>query len=278
VFGLSRVLVADWKRCGPGEGGWRRLGNGTPGDGCASVTLMRDGLVLDVRGLGRRYGEFDAVQGVGLTVAAGECVAVIGHNGSGKTTLVRLIAGLLEPSSGSVRIVARSIHDDAEALGARAALAAVPDTPSLYEDLTVREHLQLVAIAHGVAGEDGVEQRITQLLDQLGLANKADARPGALSRGMRQKAQLACALVRPHRLLMLDEPVVGLDPAAQRTLRQLLLEAKRNGVAVVLTTHQLDFARGIADRALVLADGVVVADGAYGEVVDGSVVREYGLR
>lgn len=249
----------------------------TPVGGCDSVTSMRGAAVLNVRGLGRRYGEFDALRGLDLTVAAGECVAVIGHNGSGKTTAVRLIAGLLEPSSGDVQIVARSIHDEAEATDARAALAAVPDTPSLYDDLTVREHLQLVAIAHGVAGEDGIEQRITQLLEQLGMASKADARPGALSRGMRQKLQLACALVRPHRLLMLDEPVVGLDPASQRTLQQLLLEAKGNGVAVVLTTHQLAFARGIADRAVVLADGVVVADGPYDEVVDGPLVREYGL-
>jgi ABC-2 type transport system ATP-binding protein len=233
--------------------------------------------VLDVQGLGRRYGEFVALQDLELTVAAGECVAVIGHNGSGKTTAMRLIAGLLEPSGGVVQVGSASIHDEAEAIGARAALAMVPDTPSLYEDLTVREHLQLVAIAHGVGGEESSDQRITELLERLGLAGKSDARPGALSRGMRQKLQLACALVRPHRLLMLDEPVVGLDPASQRMLQQLLLEAKRDGVAVVLTTHQLDFARGIADRALVLADGVVVADGPYDEVVDGPVVREYGL-
>jgi ABC-2 type transport system ATP-binding protein len=238
---------------------------------------VHEAAVLDVRGVGRRYGEFVALQELELTVAAGECVAVIGHNGSGKTTAMRLIAGLLEPSGGSVHIDGVSIHAEAEAISARAALAMVPDTPSLYDDLTVREHLQLVAIAHGVAGEDLIEERITELLDRLGLGDKFDARPGALSRGMRQKLQLACALLRPHRLLMLDEPVVGLDPASQRMLQRLLLEAKRDGVAVVLTTHQLEFARGIADRALVLADGVVVADGPYDEVVDGPVVREYGL-
>lgn len=94
---------------------------------------------------------------------------------------------------------------------------------------------------------------------------------------MRQKTQLACALIRPSRLLVLDEPVVGLDPAAQRTLRALLLEAKRAGRAVLLTTHQLDFARGIADRAVLLSDGDVVATGPYEEIVDGSLVREHGL-
>jgi ABC-type multidrug transport system ATPase subunit len=140
----------------------------------------------------------------------------------------------------------------------------------------VREHLQLVAAAHGVVDGE-LDGRIERLLERLALAEKADTRPGQLSRGMRQKVQLACALIRPSRLLVLDEPVVGLDPISQRTLRELLLEAKRSGTAVVLTTHQLDFARGIADRAILLSDGVIVADGPYDEVVDGTLDREYGL-
>lgn len=232
--------------------------------------------VLAVSGLGRRYGELEALRGFDLEVFAGECVAVIGHNGSGKTTAVRLIAGLLDPSAGVVRVVGAPVHGAPDAIEARAALALVPDTPSLYDDLTVREHLELVAVAHGAA-DGGLEARISELLSRLGLADKIDAPPGQLSRGMRQKVQLACALIRPWRLVVLDEPVVGLDPASQRVLRELLLDAKRAGKAVVLTTHQLDFARGLADRAIVLSDGVVVADGPYDEVVDGVVVREYGL-
>ena len=195
-------------------------------------------------------------------------MAIVGHNGSGKTTAVRTIAGLLEPSAGSVEVAGASVHEEPDGIEARAAMSIVPDTPALYADLTVREHLELVAVAHGVA-DDGVDARIDQLLTRLGLEGKRDARPGALSRGMRQKVGLGCALIRPHRLLVLDEPVVGLDPASQQTLRELLLEAKAAGVAVMFTTHQLEFARGIADRALVLADGVVVADGPYDEVIDG---------
>jgi ABC-2 type transport system ATP-binding protein len=232
--------------------------------------------VLAVSGLGRRYGELEALRGFDLEVFPGECVAVIGHNGSGKTTAVRLIAGLLDPSAGVVRVVGASVHGDPDAIEARAALALVPDTPSLYDDLTVREHLELVAVAHGAAG-GALDARISELLMRLDLAHKIDTPPGQLSRGMRQKVQLACALVRPWRLVVLDEPVVGLDPGSQRVLRELLLDAKRAGKAVVLTTHQLEFARGIADRAIVLSDGAVVADGPYEEVVDGPVVREYGL-
>jgi ABC-2 type transport system ATP-binding protein len=232
--------------------------------------------VLEVSGLARRYGELEALRELDLRIDAGECVAVIGHNGSGKTTAVRMIAGLLDPTAGSVSVAGAAIGDATEGIAARAALAMIPDTASLYDDLTVREHLQLVAVAHGVAGE-GLDERIDALLARLALSDKASAKPGQLSRGMRQKAQLACALIRPSRLLVLDEPVVGLDPATQRTLRELLREAKRAGQAILLTTHQLDFARGIADRALLLSDGEVVAEGRYESIVDGPLVRQYGL-
>jgi ABC-2 type transport system ATP-binding protein len=232
--------------------------------------------VLTVSGLARRYGELEALRELELEVREGECVAVIGHNGSGKTTAVRIIAGLLDPSAGSVLIDGARVGAGADGVIARGALGMVPDTPSLYDDLTVREHLQLVALAHGTADET-LDARIDSLLLRLALVDKADARPGQLSRGMRQKAQLACALIRPSRLLVLDEPVVGLDPASQRTLRELLLEAKRSGRAVLLTTHQLEFARGLADRAVVLADGAVVAEGPYDDIVDGPLIGEYGL-
>jgi ABC-2 type transport system ATP-binding protein len=237
---------------------------------------MSSAPVLSVSGLARRYGALEALRDVDLKIHPGECVAVIGHNGSGKTTAVRLIAGLLDPSAGSVQVEGAPIHEEPAAIDARAALALVPDTPSLYDDLTVREHLQLVAVAHDAADSD-LDERIEELLAGLGLLDKADVMPGTLSRGMRQKVQLACALIRPWRLLVLDEPVVGLDPASQRTLREFLVEAKRAGRAVLLTTHQLEFARGVADRAIVLSDGAVVAAGPYEEVVDGPVISQYGL-
>ncbi len=231
---------------------------------------------LAVEGLRRTYGEFEALAGLDLRIAAGECVALIGHNGSGKTTAVRLIGGLLEPSAGRVEVCGLSIHDEQQSTAARAALSLVLDTPMLYGDLTVREHLELVVLAHGVAPE-ALDERIDSMLERLDVDARADSFPGQLSRGMRQKLALACALIRPFRVLVLDEPVVGLDPSTQEVLRDLLIEAKRAGAAVLLTTHQLAFARGIADRAVLLADGVVVQDGAYEEVIDGERVYERGL-
>jgi ABC-2 type transport system ATP-binding protein len=228
--------------------------------------------VLQLRGLGHRYGEFEALRDLSLSLHAGECLALIGHNGSGKTTAVRMIAGLLEITSGEVEIAGAAAGEEA----ARAATAVVLDTPTLYNDLTVLEHLELVALAHGIVADD-LDDRVEDLLIRLELDAKRDSRPVSLSRGMRQKLSLACALIRPYSLLLLDEPVVGLDPASQRTLRELIAEAVGAGAAALLTTHQLEFARGIAERAVVLADGEVIADGPYGPVIDGELVRARGL-
>jgi ABC-2 type transport system ATP-binding protein len=224
------------------------------------------------RGLTRRYGRLVGLDGLDLELPAGECVALIGANGSGKSTAVRTIAGVLEPSEGSVLIGGHDPHVEPGAEAARAALALVPDAPLLYDDLTVRQHLQLVALAHGVA-DDGVDHRIGELLERLGLTPRADFLPAELSRGMKQKTGLACALIRPASLLVLDEPVVGLDPPSQALLLHLLLEAKARGTAVLLTTHQLRFADGVADRAVLLGEGRVLDHGRWRDVRDRAAQR-----
>ncbi|MEA2385245.1 MAG: type transport system ATP-binding protein [Solirubrobacteraceae bacterium] len=227
---------------------------------------------LETTSLRRTYGRLVALAGLTLTVEAGECVALIGANGSGKSTAVRAIAGLLEPTGGAVRICGHDPHAEPGAEAARAALALVPDTPLLYDDLTVRQHLELVTLSHGVAGE-GTDERIGALLARLGLGAREDFLPGELSRGMRQKTQLACALIRPAAVLVLDEPVVGLDPPSQALLSELLRDAKRAGGAVLLTTHQMAFADGLADRAVMLEEGEVVDAGPWAEVRDRAEAR-----
>jgi ABC-2 type transport system ATP-binding protein len=178
---------------------------------------------------------------------------------------VRTLAGLLEPSAGEVRVEGADPHHEPEAERARARMALVPDNPVLYGDLTVREHVELVTVAHGLAGSE-LGDRIDALLDRLGLAHRSDFRPPELSRGMRQKTQLACALIRPTALLLLDEPVVGLDPPSQALLHELLLERKAAGCAVLLTTHQMRFAEGLADRGVLLSEGEVTDSGSYRDV------------
>jgi ABC-2 type transport system ATP-binding protein len=228
--------------------------------------------VLELQGVRKTYGDLVAVDLLDLEVRPGECVVLIGHNGSGKTTTLRLVAGLLEPSEGRVRVAGGDMAQERS----RAALSFVPDSPLLYPDLTVREHLELVGLAHGVG--DGLDGRVAELLELFELTSRGDFLPGQLSRGMRQKAQLACALVRPFQLLLLDEPVVGLDPPSQQALHRILVAAKRDGAAILLSTHQLAFAAGLADRALVLHDGRAVEQGAYASVVGGREARRLGLR
>lgn len=220
---------------------------------------------MEARGLVRSYGRLIAVDGLSLALAPGECVALIGANGSGKSTAVGMITGSLTPTQGTVTICGADPHREPEAQWARASVAVVPDTPVLYEDLSVRQHLELVALAHDCADGE-LDGRIDQLLEGLGLTARADYLPHELSRGMRQKTQLACALIRPMSLLVLDEPVVGLDPPSQRLLAELLISAKGEGVAVLFTTHQLAFADGIADRGIVLEEGKIIDDGPWDQL------------
>ena len=142
----------------------------------------------------------------------------------------------------------------------------MPDNPLLYDDLTVREHLELVSVAHAARRQRAATGASTRCSTRLGLAHRSDFRPPELSRGMRQKTQLACALVRPAALLLLDEPVVGLDPPSQTLLHELLLERKQAGGAILLTTHQLGFAEGLADRGVLLSEGEVADAGSYADV------------
>ena len=237
---------------------------------------MPTAAALRLCGLRKVYGDLVALDGLDLEVAAGECVALIGHNGSGKTTAVRLAAGQLQPTAGTVVVAGIEVTGAADVPQARARLAFVPDTPVLYGDLTVGEHLELVALAHRLG--DHAAERIAVLLEELDLSGRREFLPGQLSRGLRQKTQLACALLRPSQVLLLDEPVVGLDPPSQRALHRLLRRAVAEGAAVVLTTHQLGFADGLADRAVVLEEGRVADSGPFGRVMAGAEAARLGLR
>jgi ABC-2 type transport system ATP-binding protein len=231
--------------------------------------------VLRMRNVTRRFGDVVALDSFNLAVSPRECVALIGHNGSGKTTTVRLASGFLEPSSGSVEVAGTSIHDSNGTPQVRSKLAFVTDNPVLYDDLTVREHLELVALAHGVNGD--LDAEVLGVLRALGLERQGEFLPAELSRGMRQKTQIACALIRPFQILVLDEPVVGLDPPSQRALKDVLVERKNMGSGVLLTTHQLHFAEGLADRGVILYEGRVAAEGPFAEVIAGEVASELGL-
>ena len=213
--------------------------------------------MLDARDLTASYQDYTALEGVTCQVEEGSTVALVGPNGAGKSTFMRLAAGLLDPSAGSVTIGGHP----AGSLDARALLSYLPDTPSLYDDLSLSEHLEYVARLHGV---DDWEDRAGELLDRLGMADRADDPPGGFSRGMRQKASIALAFVRPFGLLLADEPFDGLDPPSRQALDELVAEAAGAGAAVVLATHRVEVVEQ-ADRCLAIDDGRLVYDGPAGE-------------
>jgi ABC-2 type transport system ATP-binding protein len=214
-------------------------------------------LLLETLDLGRAFGPVVALRGLNLKVYSGECVALMGPNGSGKTTAAELISGLLEPSAGWAKVQGYSVHDEPDAIAARARLAYVPDTPRLYDDLTVRDHLQLVAAAHGTVADD-LDERCDGLLDRLDLGERADFFPSQLSRGMRQKTAIACALIRPFAVLVMDEPIVGLDTDSVDALRQVVMECRAAKRAVLLMTHSDEFAASVASRTLHIVEGQLV--------------------
>ena len=213
--------------------------------------------LLAVSGVSRRYGDRVALQPLDLTLAAGQCVAVLGANGSGKSTLLRIAAGRDTPSTGQISYGGRTMSEDDPVV--RTEIAVVGDLVSAYPDLTVQEHLLLVAVAHG-AGR-GAGALVDRALGECRLADHAAALPGSLSSGQLQALQLATVLVRPRRLLVLDEPEQRLDPAARRWLGGLLRGEKDAGAALLIATHHTELAAAVADHVIVLSDGAVTAEG-----------------
>jgi ABC-2 type transport system ATP-binding protein len=209
--------------------------------------------VLVARGLGRKYEGFIALGSFSVEVPSGQMVALIGPNGAGKTTFLTIAAGLLEPSTGALEVDGAT----AGSIAARRAVSYLPDTPVFYDDLSLEEHLQYVAALHGAA-DDG--SRAGMLLERLGMENWGDSLPSEFSHGMRQKASIALALVRPFSILLADEPFDGLDPPSREVLFELLADARRGGAAVVVSTHRRDVIAA-ADRCLALRDGRLSYDG-----------------
>lgn len=209
--------------------------------------------VLTAVQLTKRYDDVTALGPVDLDVRAGELVALVGHNGSGKSTLLRLAAGLLDPTEGAIAIESHP----AGSLEARARISYVPDTPVLYEDLSVWEHLEYLGPLQGIADWDARGQA---LLERFGLLERADELPATFSRGLRQKTALTLGFMRNHAVLAVDEPFVGLDLTGRAALLDLLDELRSTGGTTVVATHDAEFADRL-DRCIALREGQIVHDG-----------------
>jgi len=219
--------------------------------------------MIEIQGLTKKYGTFTAVDGIDLRVPAGELFGFLGPNGAGKTTTLRMIAGILRPTSGSVHIAG---IDLAKApMQAKAKLGFIPDRPFIYEKLTGIEFLRFVA---GLFGQDGasVERRASELLAVFDLEEWRDELVEAYSHGMRQKLIISSAFVHRPDVIVVDEPMVGLDPKAARTLKDLFREYTRRGHTIMMSTHTLEVAQTMCDRIGIIQRGQIRACGTMAEL------------
>jgi ABC-2 type transport system ATP-binding protein len=226
------------------------------------IGLSEPAPALEIVGLRKRF-DRPAVDGFDLAVRAGEFYALLGPNGAGKTTILRMVAGLLRPDAGAIRIF--GVDALADPVAAKQVVAWVSDEPMIYDKLTPFEYLEFVAGLWGVDAATA-QTRARDLVDWLGLCDHAHERCEGFSKGMRQKVALAGALVHDPQLIVLDEPLTGLDAGSARQVKEVLRARVRAGGAVVMTTHILEVAERMADRIGVIAAGRLIAQGTLEEL------------
>jgi ABC-2 type transport system ATP-binding protein len=218
---------------------------------------------LQLTGLTKLFDTKRAVDSLDLTVRAGELYALLGPNGAGKTTTLRMVAGLLKPDAGGIQVYDVDARKDP--IGAKRIIAWLPDEPMLYDKLSPLEYLEFIA---GLWGVDPslANERAESLLKMLELWDQRDQRCEGFSRGMKQKAALAGALIHDPKLLILDEPLTGLDAAIARQVKNLLQQKVDEGCTVILTTHILEVAERMSDRIGVIQNGRLLAEGTLDEL------------
>src|SRR5881394_1419153 len=216
--------------------------------------------MIEISALGKSFGEFTAVRDLSFTVQPGEVLGLVGPNGAGKTTTLRVMAGIIPPTRGNVRIGGHDIAE--EPIQAKQQLAFFPDEPRLFDYLTVRQHLAFVARLYGVKDH---EARSLPLLEELEIADRANHLPGELSRGMKQKLAIACGLLHSPSVMIFDEPLTGLDPLGIRRMKDSILRRSKDGAAVVLSSHLLHLVEELCDIVAIIQNGKRIA---YGTIDD----------
>ena len=224
---------------------------------------MSAGNAIELIQVSRSFGNKMAVHQLNLCVRPGELFAFLGPNGAGKTTTIRMICGLLRPSSGTVYVCGHNVQTQPETV--RTCLSYVPDNPYLYDKLTGREFFELVLDLYGVEREQG-RRRIAELVELFELGEYLDDLTETYSHGMKQRVAFAAALLHEARVLVVDEPTLGLDPYGMRALKNLLLQQTRQGATVFLSTHSLDLVEALCDRMAIIEQGHLIAVGTLEEL------------
>ncbi len=219
--------------------------------------------LLQVKDLCKRYGQRCAVDGVSFEVRAGEIFGLLGPNGAGKTTTLGILATLVRPTEGEAWVEGRSVVRDRDEVRARIGL--VPQQVSLYPGLTVEENLLLMGQLYGVGGEP-LKQRVERLLELAGLEARRREVVGVLSGGMKRRLNLACGLVHDPKILLLDEPTVGVDPQSRERIFESVEGLARNGLAILYSTHYMEEAERLCHRLAILDEGKIVSRGTTAEL------------
>jgi ABC-2 type transport system ATP-binding protein len=219
--------------------------------------------MIRLTNLTKRYGKFTAVDAIDLEIRRGELFGFLGPNGAGKTTTMRMIAGILQPTSGTIEIAGDDIARDP--IRAKSRLGFIPDRPFVYDKLTGAEFLRFVAALYGQDGE-AIERRMEELLDLFELMPWKDELVESYSHGMRQKLIISSALLHKPEVIVVDEPMVGLDPKGQKFLKDLFRAFVERGGTVLMSTHTLDTVEEMCDRIGIIAGGRILACGTMAEI------------
>lgn len=226
-------------------------------------------MTLEVKNLTGGYSQLPVLKDIDFTINDGELVGLIGLNGAGKSTTIKEIIGILQPQKGSIQINGLTLKQDPEQY--RKQIGYIPETPSLYEELTLREHIEITAMAYDIP-QEVAQQRAAKLLKTFRLENKLDWFPANFSKGMKQKVMVLCTFLIEPSLYIIDEPFLGLDPLAIHALLELMNQMKQTGASILMSTHILATAEKYCDRFVVLHEGKIRAQGTIAELRN-----EFGL-
>jgi len=220
--------------------------------------------ILEASGLHKAFGDLVAVDGVDFHISEGETYGLLGPNGAGKTTTISMVTGLLEKDSGKVMVAGREITTTSTE--AKAAIGYVPQDIAIYPDLTARENLNFFGRLYGMPGKERAG-RVAEVLEIIGLADRADERSEQFSGGMKRRLNIGIGLLHSPRLLMLDEPTVGVDPQSRNAILESIERLSQEGMAVLYTTHYMEEAERLCDRVGIIDNGQIKAEGTRAELV-----------
>lgn len=223
-----------------------------------------DGNAIEIKDLYKSFGEVRAVQGVSFEVKKGEIFSLLGPNGAGKTTILSMLACLLHPDQGDASILGHSLRKDP--MGVKSVLGVVPQEIALYEDLSARENLTFWAKMYGLRGAD-LKQRVEEVLEVIGLADRARDYIKKYSGGMKRRVNIGVALLHKPQVILMDEPTVGIDPQSRRSILDSVMALKQQGTTVLYTTHYMEEARELSDHIAIMDHGKLIAAGTNTELV-----------